>query len=82
LPGATNLRTSDIMLCGYLVLFPLAVKITEFIKINEKSSLILSQLGLIIIIAITLLLIRKRHDPEFANYIRMEKLFLKVNGIK
>jgi hypothetical protein len=72
--GATNLHTSDIILCCYLVFFPLVVKVTEFIKINEKSSLILSKLGLIIVLAVTLLLIRKRYDPEFASYIRIEKL--------
>ena len=78
----TSLCTSDIILCGYLVLFPLIVKVTEFIKFNEKFSLFLSQLSSFIALSVTLLLLKIIYDPEFTKDIQIEKLFGEQNWDK
>jgi len=73
----TNLHAGDIILCCYIILFPLIVRISRIFKPDGSYSLLLSVLSILAVIVITLLLLRNRFDPEFENYIKIEELFCK-----
>lgn len=73
----TNLHAGDIILCCYIILFPLIVRISRVHKLNGSYSLLLSVVSILAVVVITLLLLKNRFDPEFEKYIKFEKLFFK-----
>ena len=71
-----NLHTGDIILCTFLILFPLIVRATESIKITAKFSR-LPSFGLsFMVLLITVIMLGVLHDPEFTKRSRVEKYFL------
>jgi len=71
-----ELHIGDIILCVYLILFPLISRAVDSLNFAEKSARRISQTGLVIVLFTTLLLLGTLHDSEFTKSTRIEKLFL------
>lgn len=71
-----NLHIGDMILCTFLILFPLIVRATESIKITTKFSR-LASFGLsFMALLVTVIMLGALHDTDFAKRSRVEKFFL------
>jgi len=73
-PG--NLHTGDIILCSYLILFPLIIIAAGSIKTSAKIIHLTSDGLSYITLVTTLIMLAALHDPEFSKRSQIEKLFL------
>ena len=71
-----ELHIGDIILCVYLILFPLISRAVESLRFTDKSARQISQISSVIVLFTTLLLLGTLHDSEFTKSTRIEKLFL------
>ena len=71
-----NLHKGDIILCTYLILFPLLVRVAGSIKTSAKIIRLASDGLSYISLVTTLIMLAALHDPEFSKRSRIEKLFL------
>lgn len=74
-----NLTGSKIILSGYIVIFPLIVKIIRKSKPEEKLSLFLSRGSLIILFSATIFLMGASYDPKRRDDLKIEEFFYEQN---
>jgi len=74
----TTQNRGELILWGYMILFPLIVKINAKIKTNEGFSL-LPKLSLLILFFLTLFILGIRYDPERKNDLQIEEYFIEQN---
>ena len=71
-----NLHKGDIILCTYLILFPLLVRAAGSIKITTKFSRLALHGISYIAFLISVIILGALHDPDFAKRSRIEKFFV------
>jgi hypothetical protein len=61
------------LLIGFLILFPLLVKILAYLIVKSEYSGVISLSSVLVILGITLVLLSKLHDPNFKKLFQLEK---------